>query len=258
MLIRDRQVRCLDIETAPPLGLYEEAEFPQNQDLILRHDLILFYTDGITEAMNSEGEIFSQERLIEMMNCHSLVNPARVIRTIQHFCQEFVGNAAQSDDITLLAVQYLPLSTFSQVANIMEWNLSINSELTELETVQQRLSEILQAASLTVESIEDARLIVEEVLVNIIKYGYENCTDGHIDLGIEIDPDELTMTFKDNGKPFNPLTEITSPDLTMGDEERALGGFGFFLVRELAEKVDYLYFQNRNILTVNLRISKTI
>jgi sigma-B regulation protein RsbU (phosphoserine phosphatase) len=155
-------------------------------------------------------------------------------------------------------VQYLPLSTFSQVANIMEWNLSINSELTELETVQQRLSEILQAASLTVESIEDARLIVEEVLVNIIKYGYENCTDGHIDLGIGIDPDELTMTFKDNGKPFNPLTEITSPDLTMGDEERALGGFGFFLVRELAEKVDYLYFQNRNILTVNLRISKTI
>lgn len=258
LLIRTNQVCCLDVETAPPLGLYEDAEFPQNECLLLRNDLILFYTDGITEAMNSEGEIFSQKRLIEMMNFHSLVNPARVIRTIQHFCHQFVGNAAQSDDITLLAVQYLPLSPFSRVANIMEWNLSINSELTELEEVKQCLSKILQAASLTVEAIEDAQLIVEEVLVNIIQYGYENCTNGQIDLGIEMNSEQLIMTFKDNGKPFNPLTEITSPDLAMDDQERSLGGFGFFLVKELAQKIDYVYLNAQNILTVTLAITKAV
>lgn len=258
LLIREQQAAFLDLETAPPLGLYEDAEFPQNECLLLRHDLILFYTDGITEAMNSEGEIFSQERLIEIVNSPSLVNPARVIRTIQHFCQQFVGNAAQSDDITLLAVQYLPLSPFFQMANIMEWNLSINSELTELAEVKQHLSKILQAANLTVELIEDVQLIVEEVLVNIIQYGYENCTQGNIDLAIEMNLDQLILTFKDNAKPFNPLTEISSPDLTMNDEQRSLGGLGFFLVQELAEQVNYFYQNAQNILTVTLAIAKTV
>lgn len=202
--------------------------------------------------------ITTKERLIEIVNSPSLVNPARVIRTIQHFCQQFVGNAAQSDDITLLAVQYLPLSPFFQMANIMEWNLSINSELTELAEVKQHLSKILQAANLTVELIEDVQLIVEEVLVNIIQYGYKNCTQGNIDLAIEMNLEQLILTFKDNAKPFNPLTEISSPDLTMNDEQRSLGGLGFFLVQELAEQVNYFYQNAQNILTVTLAIAKTV
>ncbi|MBD2570472.1 SpoIIE family protein phosphatase [Anabaena lutea] len=256
LLIHNRQVQYLDLETSSPLGLYDDSVFAESECILAPNDLILLYTDGITEAMNREGEIFSEERLIEIMTSYPPTNPARAVRTIVHFCQQFVGDAPQSDDITLLAVQYLPSSPFSQAANVMEWNLTLNSELTELEEVKQSLGKILQAASLTVELIEDAQLIVEEVLVNIIEYGYENRSDGCIDLRIEMNDQQLTMTFKDSGKPFNPLTEIASPDMMMDDEDRSLGGFGFFLVQELAEQVDYVYLNGKNILTVRQAIAQ--
>ncbi|MBD2693623.1 ATP-binding SpoIIE family protein phosphatase [Anabaena catenula] len=256
LLIHNRQVQYLDLETSSPLGLYEDSVFAESECILAPNDLILLYTDGITEAMNCEGEIFSEARLIEIITSYPPTNPARAVRTVVHFCQQFVGDAPQSDDITLLAVQYLPSSPFSQATNVMEWNLTLNSELTELEEVKQSLGKILQAASLTVQLIEDAQLIVEEVLVNIIQYGYENRSNGYIDLRIEINNQQLTMTFKDSGKPFNPLTEIASPDMMMDDEDRSLGGFGFFLVQELAEQVDYVYLNGKNILTVRQAIAQ--
>ena len=59
ILVRDRHVQSLDLETMPPLGLYEDSIFLQHEFTLLPNDLILFYTDGITEAMNTDGEIFS-------------------------------------------------------------------------------------------------------------------------------------------------------------------------------------------------------
>ena len=255
ILVRDRHVQHLELETMPPLGIYEDAIFEEHKFKLLANDLILFYTDGITEAMNLDGEFFSDTRLIEMIAAYPPTNTTRAVRTIQHFCQEFVGDAPQFDDMTLLAMQYLPSSPFLQVSNVMEWNLTLNSELTELENVKQALNKILDNAGLAVELIENTQLIVEEILVNIIQYGYENRNDGHIDLRLEINKQNLIMTFKDGGKPFNPLIEVAAPDLDRDDDERSLGGFGFFLVQELSEQVDYAYRDGKNILTVSQLIS---
>jgi sigma-B regulation protein RsbU (phosphoserine phosphatase) len=254
ILVRDRQVQVMKLETSPPLGLYEEAIFEQNECNLFANDLILFYTDGITEAMNSVGEFFSDTKLIEMLTSYPPTSPTKGVRTIQHFCQQFVGDAPQSDDMTLLAMQYLPSSPYLQSPNIMEWNLTLNSELTELENVKQSLNKILNEAGLTGMVIEDAQLIAEEILTNIIEYGYENRNDGHIDLRLEINERNLIMTFKDGGKPFNPLIEVVSPDLNLDDGERSQGGFGFFLVQELSERVDYTYRDGKNILTVSQAI----
>jgi sigma-B regulation protein RsbU (phosphoserine phosphatase) len=254
ILVRDRHVQYLDLETMPPLGLYEDSEFTQHEFMLLPNDLILFYTDGITEALNSEGELFSDTRLLEMITSYPPTNPTKAVRTIQHFCQQFVGNAPQSDDITLLAMQYLPSNPFAEVANVMEWNLTLNSEITELEELKQKLGQILHEAALSVELIENAQLIAEEIVVNIIQYGYDNRRDGAIDLRIEITDQKLTMTFADSGKPFNPLTEISTPNLDRDDDQRSLGGFGFFLVQELSDHLDYDYHSGKNILTVSQSI----
>ncbi|AFY74705.1 HAMP domain-containing protein,histidine kinase [Synechococcus sp. PCC 7502] len=255
LLIKNQQVTCLDLDTGSPLGLYEDAIFTQSECLLESNDLILLYTDGITEAMNSKGEIFTDERLIETIKFHLPSNPTRTIRTVQHFCDRFVGEAPQSDDMTLLVLQYLPLHPLLQ-ENIMEWSLSINSELTDIEKLRQNLSQILAAAALTMESIEDAQLIAEEVVVNIIQYGYANSQGGHIDLQLELDAERLTMTFIDGGKPFNPITEIAAPDLNGDDDRRSQGGLGFFLVQQLSEKVNYIHENGKNILTVCQLIAK--
>ncbi|WP_204368747.1 SpoIIE family protein phosphatase [Neosynechococcus sphagnicola] len=228
LLMRHQQVQHLELVTASPLGLYEDSVFSQNECVLVPNDLILFYTDGITEAMNSQGELFSETRLVKLMTYYPPTSSLRAVRTVEQFCQKFVGNAPQSDDITLFALKYLPSSPFSQAENVMKWHLTLNSKLTELEAARQYLGKILQAAHLKMELIEDAQFILEEILVNIIQYGYENRSDGYIDLRIEINTQQLRMIFEDNGKPFNPLTEILPPDLTMNDEQRSQGGLGVF------------------------------
>ncbi|MFM6155948.1 MAG: SpoIIE family protein phosphatase, partial [Sphaerospermopsis kisseleviana] len=208
LLVRVGQVQLLESETGPPLGLYEDAEFPQTEYILSSNDIIILYTDGITEAMNPHGDLFSEAYLIETITNYPPTNPAKAIRTIQHFHQQFIEDAPQSDDMTILTLQYLPSSPFFQETKIVEQLITINSELTELELVKQRVGEILQKESLIVELIEDAQLIVEEVLVNIIQHGYENSHNQPIHIRIKISTNTLSMSFEDSGKPFNPLVEI--------------------------------------------------
>lgn len=256
LLVSDRRVEFLSLETGPPLGLEEEAIFGQHECLLDRNDLILLYTDGITEAMNFEEELFAEKHSIEEIANYLPLTPAKAIRTIQHLYRQFVGDAAQSDDLTMLAMQYQPSSPFLVEVKTVEWQITINSNLTELEKVKPYLGKILQAEGLAVESIEDAQLIVEEVLVNIIQYGYAERDYDRIDLQVKIDSKTLTMIFEDSGRPFNPLAEIENPDLSMDDEERSQGGLGFYLVKELAERIDYVYADGKNILTVCQAIAK--
>lgn len=243
-------VDFLDLETGPPLGLDEEAIFPQFELFLEPRDLIVLYTDGITEAMNPEEEMFSDTRLIETLLSYPPSNPARTIRTIQYFHGQFVASAPQSDDMTLLVFQYQPSPPFPQDMKTVECSLTINSKLTELERVNQRLAEILTQENIAVEIIEDALLIVEEVLVNIIHHGYGNQEHNRIDLQVKISSQSLKMIFEDWGIPFNPLTELSSPDLSMDDEARSQGGLGFYLVTELADHLDYSREEGKNVLII--------
>lgn len=157
----------------------------------------------------------------------------------------------------MLVFQYQPLSIFFQEAQTLQWKIRINRELTELDRVKPYIGKILQEESIAVESIQDAQLIVEEILVNIIEYGDNNQHPCFIDLEIKIEDNTLTMVFQDDGKPFNPLTEILPPDLSMNDEVRSSGGLGFYLVQEICDRIDYDYHNGKNILTTYQNISKT-
>ncbi|MBO7253018.1 MAG: ATP-binding protein, partial [Oscillospiraceae bacterium] len=63
--------------------------------------------------------------------------------------------------------------------------------------------------------------------------------------------DKITLVFKDDGKPYNPL-EAEEPDITAGIEERNIGGLGLFMVKKMAEQVNYEYRDGKNRMTVVL------
>ncbi len=69
-------------------------------------DLIYLYTDGVTEAANTKNELFGEERLQTVLNENSGASPEVLLKVITNSLQNFVGEAAQSDDITMLALQY--------------------------------------------------------------------------------------------------------------------------------------------------------
>ena len=67
-------------------------------------DRILFYTDGIVEAMNEKEEIFGFERLQEVVQKSSSMDPDALLKEILEKVNEFVGGAPQHDDLTLIVV----------------------------------------------------------------------------------------------------------------------------------------------------------
>lgn len=93
------------------------------------------------------------------------------------------------------------------------------------------------------------RLVLEELVVNVVNYAYGEGGDGPLDITVENRDDAIVITLTDQGVPFNPL-EQEAPDTDLPPEERPIGGLGIFLVREMMDNVSYRYEAGRNILTV--------
>ena len=93
-------------EAAFPLGISEEAEYTSCDLELGPGPFILFgYTDGVVEAMNEAGQTFGKDRLIEALKEPSELDPAALVKQVRKRVTDFVADARQSDDITMLAVR---------------------------------------------------------------------------------------------------------------------------------------------------------
>ncbi len=91
-------------------------------------------------------------------------------------------------------------------------------------------------------------IAVEEIYVNIAHYAYSG-GDGMMTLSIDANAEQVTIVFTDSGLPFNPL-EKEDPDITLGAEQRSIGGLGIFIVKKSMDSVTYVREEDKNILTI--------
>jgi|HigsolmetaAR202D_1030399.scaffolds.fasta_scaffold04427_3 Serine phosphatase RsbU, regulator of sigma subunit len=108
-------VRTIDV-AGFPIGAYDGAVYREQKVILEPGDMVLFFTDGLVEAHNEEGEIFGFERLEALLSELSPnTDPDQLVNTIIERVQVFMGEAEQHDDITLVAVQ--PIN-FQQAARL--------------------------------------------------------------------------------------------------------------------------------------------
>jgi len=89
-------------------------------------------------------------------------------------------------------------------------------------------------------------VVMDEIVSNIVRCsGSKDFT-----IGLEATDDGLIMTFIDSGRPFDPTTEVATPDVSAAAEDREIGGLGIFMVKKLAKSVSYQRQDDKNILTV--------
>lgn len=69
-------------------------------------DRIFQYTDGVTEATNAENELYGMDRLKKALHAHGQESPQQILGSIKKDIDEFVGEAPQFDDITMLCLEY--------------------------------------------------------------------------------------------------------------------------------------------------------
>ncbi|WP_420448938.1 ATP-binding protein [Candidatus Palauibacter sp.] len=95
------------------------------------------------------------------------------------------------------------------------------------------------------------QLSLDELLANIISYGFEGVTeDPVITVDIRLEEAEIELTIRDNGQPFNPLEDAAEPDLTLAAEDRPIGGLGIHLTKSFIDTLAYERVDGFNCLTL--------
>ena len=98
-----------------------------------------------------------------------------------------------------------------------------------------------------------ANLVIEELVTNCIKYGYEDGGEHVIEVKLQISGNELTLTVTDDGRPFNPL-DVPAPDTRLPVHDRPIGGLGIYMVRQMSDRMEYVRADGRNRITVRKSI----
>lgn len=91
----------------PVAGAMEGIPYTTRSMIMEPGDTLFVYTDGVTEAMDSSQTLYSEERLLEKVNQAGQLSATELVKVIDTSIKEFTGGAEQSDDITMLALQYL-------------------------------------------------------------------------------------------------------------------------------------------------------
>lgn len=140
--------------------------------------------------------------------------------------------------------------------------LIVPGEHARVEDLNTSLEAVLTRHGIDAGVRGDVRLIVEELASNAIAYGGVDGTgiDGkgmgqyELSVNIAIDGDLLTLEFRDEGAPFDPLSAAL-PDLEADIMDRPIGGLGLYLIRQIAEETHYRRVDDANLLRVSLRIA---
>lgn len=107
ILVHDGEARYIAPSGSMPLGVWEDNDFPSERILLSKDDIILLYTDGVTEAMNAKGEEFGEERTLRCANDCSPKDPQAIIDTILQHVRQHAADTPQSDDITMLCIKLI-------------------------------------------------------------------------------------------------------------------------------------------------------
>ena len=100
----DGTAERLDV-TGAVLGVAEDFTYQQAHTSLFPDDLLLLYTDGVTEAENNQGEMYGEERLIEFIRRHRNDDFKMVLDALLHDVQSFSGRTGFEDDLTVIALR---------------------------------------------------------------------------------------------------------------------------------------------------------
>ena len=219
----------------------EEASYHGNNLTLKKGDALFLYTDGVTEAVNSDDVLFGEERLKNALNGGLAESAEEICAQAGTAVSAFSQNAVQSDDITMLAVVYR--------GGIIRETITVDAELAQLELVYAFVEEQFTQCGFEQKAVKEMSIIVDEIFSNIAFYAYPQ-EKGKLTVEFTFNPstEEAALVFIDSGVPFNPLN-VPAPDLD-NPEERREGGLGIFLVRRYSDRLQYEYTENQNMLRV--------
>ena len=249
IIIKDQEATSLDAKANLPVGVFSDFNYEMQELALKAGDMLFLYTDGLTEAHNSQRQQFRLERVMKVLKNMGDVTTQQLLDKMTDTVNRFMDGTPQSDDLTMMAIRYTP----------KEHNIVFVDELTLENDVRQtsKLNDFVKhiTGQLNIESsvAKYLRLAVEESVVNVMSYAYPQNTVGNITVNANSDGYTLQFTITDSGVAFDP-TEALVADTSLSASDRPIGGLGILLVRELMDSINYERINGKNILKLRKKI----
>ncbi len=127
--------------------------------------------------------------------------------------------------------------------------ICVKADTENIDEVYEFIEGELEAEGVSRRDVLMLHMIVDEIFSNIANYAYDG-GDGMVWISYQKrDNAAATITFKDEGRPFNPLQE-EDPDVTLPAAQRKVGGLGVFMVRNTVDDIQYESIDGMNVLTI--------
>lgn len=127
--------------------------------------------------------------------------------------------------------------------------ISFANDMRELTHVLQVVNVFLEPRELQSKLVYAVNLILEEILMNIIRHGYDDEDSHEIEIQIGLEEEEVALTVIDDGREFNPLT-IPGPDPSKSAMDRLEEGLGLQFVRHMRNAMEYRREGDKNMLRI--------
>ncbi len=251
-LLISRDERCvglLPVNSNLPAGIMPGWEFVGQEMNIDDGTVIFLYTDGLNEAEDITHRQFGDERMLATAQVtvdSGGLTPCRMVEQMVDAVHTFVGDAEQSDDLTMMAIQYnQKIGADSERSH----SITLPNDINTIPQLSQFIDEVAEDASLDASLAMSLNLAIEEAVVNVMQYAYSEGTQGTVTIVSTIAGGMLSFFISDSGKPFDPTAKV-EVDTTMSAEERPIGGLGIHLIRQIMDDVAYERKGDKNILTL--------
>ena len=215
-----------------PLGVREGEIYEQILTPLEPGDLVLFFSDGITEARNSARELFGVDRLEGFVRANGQRDPEDLVDGVRRAVVAFSGAERLTDDLTAVAVRMEERQLPAARAEI-----DLDSDLAYLRQAREFVRGFcgnIPGMPIDNESELSLELAVNEAASNIIKHAYHGRPHQRIHMEAEAFPSHISIRLLHYGDPFDPLA--APPPHLNGSRE---SGFGIYIINQSVDEVRY-------------------
>ena len=246
-------VGMLPCDSNIPVGFKPSWKYTLQEAQVFTGTTIFLFTDGLTEAMDANQSQFQMERVTDVASqalAKQHLEPQQLISEMTEAVHQFVGNAEQSDDLTMMAIQYIRQQRDVKLRK----SLVLPNDTQEVPRLNDFVAEVCEAVGLDSIVAMQVKLAIEEAVVNVMKYAYPQGTRGDVTIEAVSNDMRLKFTIIDSGKPFDP-TVLPEVDTTLPAKERRIGGLGIHIVRQFMDSINYERSGNLNILAIRKNLT---
>ena len=246
VLVAPGRAERLPLTGGVALAMFEGLPYEVGRVEIPPDGKLFIYTDGVPEATNREEEEFGYERMEANLLTSAERSPRDTIETMLRTVEEFVGEAAQFDDITMLV-----LGRASVPDTIVVHRFSLRNDLADIPRAVKELGNFAKRAGIAAPAAKDLQNSLADVLTTTIDYRLPAGSTYEINVRASLEDSVVELAMDDEGPPY---ALIDAPPDAAADERYVSRERGQIVRPKPMDAVDYATVGGHNRLIMRKRV----